>query len=87
MASFDERGFARPIMEQIHEATGETVFLCVRRGFEAVCIDRSTASGSSRWPSSSAAALPLHAGAASRALLAYEPETVWRALHRRSSRR
>jgi hypothetical protein len=27
-------------MEQIHEATDETVFLCVRRGYEAVCIER-----------------------------------------------
>src|SRR3954447_13997980 len=40
MASFDERRLARPIMEEIHEATGETVFLCIRRGLEAVCIDR-----------------------------------------------
>src|SRR5579871_2134632 len=32
----DERQAALPVMERIHEATEETVFLCVRRGDEAV---------------------------------------------------
>jgi len=36
----DERQAALPLMERIHERTGETVFLCVRRGDEAVCIER-----------------------------------------------
>jgi len=76
MASFDERGFARPIMEQIHEATGETVFLCVRRGFEAVCIDRIDGKRVQSLALKVGGTLPLHAGAASRALLAFESETV-----------
>src|SRR3989441_3141485 len=36
----DERQAALPVMERIHERTGETVFLCVRRGDDAVCIER-----------------------------------------------
>src|SRR5262249_61371491 len=36
----DERQAALPVMERIHEGTGETVFLCVRRGDDAVCIGR-----------------------------------------------
>src|SRR3954470_21271753 len=63
-------------MEQIHGARGETVFLCVRRGFEAVCIDRIDGKRVQSLALKLGGALPLHAGAASRALLAYEPETV-----------
>src|SRR3954468_17645480 len=76
MASFDERRLARPIMEKIHEATGETVFLCVRRGFEAVCIDRIDGKRVQSLALRLGGALPLHAGAASRALLAFEPESL-----------
>jgi DNA-binding IclR family transcriptional regulator len=76
MASFDERRLARPIMEQIHEATGETVFLCVRRGFEAVCIDRIDGKRVQSLALRLGGALPLHAGAASRALLAFEAESL-----------
>jgi DNA-binding IclR family transcriptional regulator len=78
MASFDERRFARPIMEEIHEATGETVFLCLRRGFEAVCIDRIDGKRVQSLALKLGGALPLHAGAAPRTLLAYEPEALWR---------
>src|SRR3954453_7146014 len=76
MAGFDERRLARPIMERIHEATGETVFLCVRRGFEAVCIDRIDGKRVQSLALRLGGALPLHAGAASRALLAFETETL-----------
>ena len=77
VARFDERQAAFPVMERIHEATGETVFLCVRRGFEAVCIERIEG----RWVQSMAlrlgGSLPLHVGAAPRALLAFEPRELW----------
>jgi DNA-binding IclR family transcriptional regulator len=76
MASFDERRFARPIMEQIHEATGETVFLCIRRDFEAVCIDRIDGTRVQSLALKLGGALPLYAGAASRALLAFESEAL-----------
>jgi DNA-binding IclR family transcriptional regulator len=77
VARFDERQAAIPVMERIHEATGETVFLCIRRGFEAVCIERIEG----RWVQSMAlrlgGSLPLHVGAAPRALLAFEARELW----------
>jgi DNA-binding IclR family transcriptional regulator len=77
VARFDERRAAFPVMERIHDATGETVFLCIRRGFDAVCIERIDG----RWVQSMAlglgGSLPLHVGAAPRVLLAYEPREFW----------
>jgi DNA-binding IclR family transcriptional regulator len=77
IARFDERQAAFPVMERIHELTEETVFLCIRRGYEAVCIERIEG----RWVQSMAlrlgGSLPLHVGAAPRALLAYEPPDFW----------
>lgn len=77
VARFDERQAALPVMERIHEETGETVFLCIRRGYEAVCIERIDG----RWVQSMALRLggsfPLHIGAAARALLAFEPRRLW----------
>jgi DNA-binding IclR family transcriptional regulator len=83
VARFDERQAAFPVMERVHELTGETVFLCVRRGYEAVCIERIDG----RWVQSMAlrlgGSLPLHVGAAPRVLLAYEPRDFWEEyLHR-----
>jgi DNA-binding IclR family transcriptional regulator len=40
VSRFNVRRAALPIMERIHEETGETTFLCVPRGDEAVCIER-----------------------------------------------
>jgi DNA-binding IclR family transcriptional regulator len=77
VARFDERQAAFPVMERLHELTEETVFLCIRRGYEAVCIERIDG----RWVQSMAlrlgGSLPLHLGAAPRVLLAYEPRDFW----------
>ena len=77
VSRFDERRAALPVMERLHEETEETVFLCVRREDEAVCIERIDG----RWVQSMAlrlgGALPLHVGAAPRALLAFEPREQW----------
>lgn len=74
---FDERQAAFPVMERIHEETEETVYLCIRRGYEAVCIERIDG----RWVQSMAlqlgGSLPLHVGAAPRVLLAHEPRGFW----------
>jgi DNA-binding IclR family transcriptional regulator len=76
-ARFDQRQAAVPVMERIHQATEETVFLCIRDGYEAVCIERIDG----RWVQSMAlrlgGSLPLHVGAAPRALLASEPRELW----------
>lgn len=77
VARFDERQAALPVMERLHEETEETVFLCIRRGYEAVCIERIDG----LWVQSMAlllgGALPLHVGAGPRALLANEPRSFW----------
>lgn len=77
VARFDERQAALPVMERVHEETEETVFLCIRRGYEAVCIERIDG----RWVQSMAlrlgGSLPLHVGAAPRALLAFESRDFW----------
>ena len=62
----DERQAALPVMERIHEATEETVFLCVRRGDEAVCIERIEGLHVQSLALRLGGSLPLHAGAAPR---------------------
>jgi DNA-binding IclR family transcriptional regulator len=77
IARLDERQAALPVMERIHQATGETVFLCVRRGDEAVCIERIDGLRVQSLALQLGGSLPLHAGAAPRALLAWEPRETW----------
>jgi DNA-binding IclR family transcriptional regulator len=77
VARFDERTLALPVMQRIHDETGETVFLCVRRGMEAVCIERIDGSRVQSLALRIGGALPLHAGAASRVLLAFSQREFW----------
>ena len=74
---FDERAAALPVMERIHDDTGETVFLCVKRGFDAVCIERLDGRRVQSLALRLGGALPLHAGAAPRVLLAFEAPEFW----------
>ncbi len=68
----DVRRAARPVMDDLNRRTEETVYLCIRRGDEALCIERVDG----LWVQSLALrlgeTLPLHLGAASRVLLAHE---------------
>jgi DNA-binding IclR family transcriptional regulator len=73
----DERQAALPVMERVHERVGETVFLLVRRGFDAVCIERLEGLRVRSLALRLGGALPLHVGAGPRALLAWEPLEVW----------
>lgn len=77
ISRFDERQAALPVMEEIHRSTGETVFLCVRRDYEAVCIERLDGKRVQSLALRLGGSLPLHAGAAPRALLAFEPPAFW----------
>jgi DNA-binding IclR family transcriptional regulator len=79
VARFDERASALPVMQRLHDETGETVFLCVRRGLEAVCIERIDGARVLLLELRLGGSLPLHLGAAPRCLLAFEPESAWRA--------
>ncbi len=73
----DERQAALPVMERIHEAIGETVFLLVRRGDDAVCIERLEGLRVQSLALRLGGALPLHVGAGPRVLLAWEPQELW----------
>jgi DNA-binding IclR family transcriptional regulator len=75
----DERQAALPVMERIHDRTGETVFLCVRRGDDAVCIERLDGLRVQSLALRLGGSLPLHLGAGPRALLAWEPRGEWEA--------
>jgi DNA-binding IclR family transcriptional regulator len=77
VSRFDERQAALPVMQRIHDEVGETTFLCVRRGYDAVCIERIDGKRVNLLALSLGGSLPLHAGAASRALLAFEPPSFW----------
>jgi DNA-binding IclR family transcriptional regulator len=76
-ARFDERQAALPVMEHLHEQTGDTVFLCIRRGFEAVCIERIEGARVQTLELRLGGTLPLHVGAAPRTLLAFEDQQLW----------
>src|SRR5205823_10151074 len=67
------RQAALPVMERIHERTGETVFLCVQRGDDAVCIERLDGLRVQSLMLRLGGSLPLHVGAGPRALLAWGP--------------
>lgn len=86
VARFDERQAALPHMEELHAATGETVFLCIRRDLEAVCIERIEGSRAVSLALTLGGVLPLHAGAAPRVLLAEQPRTVWQEYHQAARR-
>jgi DNA-binding IclR family transcriptional regulator len=75
-ARLDLRRIALPYMEQLRTSTGETPFLCIRRGLQAVCIERIDGAEVQSLALSVGEALPLHRGAAPRAILAYESPAV-----------
>lgn len=77
VARFDERRFALPVMEHIHERLGETVFFCVRRELEAVCIERIDGRRVQTLALRLGGSLPLHVGAAPRAIMAFEDRAFW----------
>lgn len=77
VSRFDERQAALPVMERIHEQFGETTFLCVPRGDDAVCIERIDGKQVNLLALSLGGSMPLHTGSAPRALLAFQPPAAW----------
>ncbi|MGH4002471.1 MAG: IclR family transcriptional regulator, partial [Pseudonocardiaceae bacterium] len=73
----DIRRAAVPVLKEIHQATGETTFLCIRRGPRAVCIERIDGIRVNSRVLQLGESLPLHVGAAPRALLAFEEREAW----------
>lgn len=70
----DFRTLARPVLEEIHELTGATTQLSIRVGDNQVVIDGVEAFGPRATRPKIGAFFPLHASAASRAILAAMPD-------------
>lgn len=77
VARLDIRLSALPVMERIHDDTEETVFLCLRRGRSAVCIERIDGRRAAVMELKLGGSLPLHVGAGPRALLAFDRRSEW----------
>jgi DNA-binding IclR family transcriptional regulator len=72
-ASLDIRGSARPFLEELYRLTNETVSLYVLSGDERVCADCIESSERLRVVLRVGEHMPLHAGSAGKALLAFMP--------------
>jgi DNA-binding IclR family transcriptional regulator len=70
------RECAQPHIEHLADETHLTVNLCVLQGARAVCIDRIDGHHAQSFALAVGGSLPLHAGAAPRALLAHLPEAA-----------
>ncbi|MFF2318326.1 IclR family transcriptional regulator [Arthrobacter sp. NPDC058097] len=73
----DLRRAALPVLREIHDATGETVLLCIRSGNRAVCIERMDGRRVNSRRLALGSSLPLHVGAAPRAILAFDTQPSW----------
>src|SRR6478736_8287307 len=69
----DIREASLPSLRDLAKATGVTSFLCVRRGSRAVCLERIEGYAVQSLAMQLGGSLPLYAGAAPRALLAFLP--------------
>lgn len=67
----DIREACLPALRGVSSATGATAFLCVRRGSRAVCLERIEGHSVQSLAMQLGSSLPLHSGAAPRALLAF----------------
>jgi DNA-binding IclR family transcriptional regulator len=74
---FDVRERAAPVMNEVHKALEETVYLVVRRHHDAVCIDRVEGLHIRSMALQLGGSLPMHLGAGPRILLAYQPREYW----------
>jgi DNA-binding IclR family transcriptional regulator len=70
------RSLARPTLERLAGETGETALVAIRRGDHALCLDQVESRHATRMAFRVGQRVPLHAGAASRVLLAYAPPEV-----------
>ena len=66
---------ALPYMKSLSELSDETVILTVIHGWESMCIEKVETTKRLRFSVTRGATLPLHAGASSKILLAYQEET------------
>jgi DNA-binding IclR family transcriptional regulator len=86
-SQLEVRQVARPLIERLHDECAETVFLCVRQARRAVFVDRIDGRRAASVAVGPGQSLPLHAGAAPRALLAFSPRSDWDAYLERAELR
>lgn len=72
-AVLDLRNIALPFMEDLHQATGETISLYQRDGDERLCVERLESHQTVRMVSRLGRRLPLAAGSGGKAILAFLP--------------
>lgn len=73
----DLQAAALPVMQELRAHTEQTVFLSVRRGYEAFCVERLDGTWVRVMLLTRGGTLPLHAGSGPRVLLAHEPQSFW----------
>jgi DNA-binding IclR family transcriptional regulator len=83
----DIREASLPSLRELVDATGVTSFLCVRRGPRAVCLERIEGYAVQSLAMLLGGSLPLYAGAAPRALLAFLPLAEQSAILKDTSQR
>ena len=81
----DIREASMPSLRRLSTTTGVTSFLCVQRGFRAVCLERIEGFAVQSLAMRLGGSLPLYVGAAPRALLAFLPASEQEALVRDTS--
>ncbi|MEW1845386.1 IclR family transcriptional regulator [Nonomuraea angiospora] len=71
------REAARPFMEDLYQATGETIHLAVLDGLEVIYLEKVSGHGQVSRPSRVAGRMPLHCTATGKALLAFGPAALF----------
>ena len=74
LATCDIRVVALPYMEDLHRTTRETISLYILDGFERVCVERLESPQNVRIIARIGRRMPLYAGSAGKAFLAFMPE-------------
>lgn len=74
--SLDVRAKVRPMLEELHRLTQETVNLYVLDGIERVCVERIESPRRVRVIVQVGERMPLHAGSAGKAILAFAPSEL-----------
>jgi DNA-binding IclR family transcriptional regulator len=69
----DLRSLCRPYLEQLRQATNETVSLNIRMGNRRVCIEELPSDQEVKYSQAMGLTAPLHVGAPGKALMAFQP--------------
>lgn len=73
-ANLDIRTAALPVMDELHRITRETISLYILEGSDRVCVERMESPQTVRITARLGRRLPLYAGSAGKAILAFLPE-------------